>query len=92
MAYANSAGAAYIPMPKGRGFTPHFGNLGRANAATFNGLDIFIIDESTQYVVDCLLKEATARAIKKYSSKQKYSRQYAIHYISSKIRMLRQFL
>jgi hypothetical protein len=26
IAYANSAGAAYIPMPEGRGFTPHFGN------------------------------------------------------------------
>ena len=23
---AGEQGAAYIPMPKGRGFTPHFGN------------------------------------------------------------------
>lgn len=31
---AGEQGAAYIPMPKGRGFTPHFG---KANGLAFNG-------------------------------------------------------
>ena len=29
-------GAAYIPMPKGRGFTPHFGNPQTALQKTAN--------------------------------------------------------